>query len=156
MEFLRFFYSFVWVRILVCYWNHCRVTINYKALWVFSGMPQQYLNKELGYELELWTWFIEKNVDAVMLGKNTFVLAFFLPLKLVWGGSFSYNLFTKNSTYEEDQQNQKLFFHLIFGISIPSFHYWVVYIKKSIFYRKRRCNWEKRKKKGSLVLVSIT
>ena len=80
---LKIFYSFVWVRIFVCWWNPCRATINYKALCVFSGMPQQYLNKELGYELDLWTRFMEKNVGAVTLGNNTFILVFFLLLKLV-------------------------------------------------------------------------
>ena len=150
MEFLRFFYSFVWVRILVCYWNHCRVTINYKALWVFSGMPQQYLNKELGYELELWTWFIEKNVDAVMLGKNTFVLAFFLPLKLVWGVHLVITCSQKIQPMRRINRTRNYFFTSFLEFQS---HLYITgwFILRKVYFTEREGVTEKRGRKRGLL-----
>ena len=98
-------------------------------MWVFSGMPQQYLNKELGYELDSW----KKMWVQFRLGKNTFALAFFLLLKFVWG-PFSYNLFAKYATNEEDQQNQKLSFFTSF-LKIQS-HFYIIwwFILRKVYY----------------------
>ena len=71
---------------------------------------------------------------------------------------FSYNLFTKYSTNEEDEQNQKLSFF----ISFLKFEYhiyiigWIILRKVYSTEREVGVTEKRRKKKGSLVLVSTT
>lgn len=124
----------------------------------FKMMNQQYLSKELGWKYDLWAWFMKNMVVAVMLGKSIFVLVSFLLLKLIWD-PFSYNLFTKYLTNEEDQQNRN-FFHLSFEISIPPLHYdimgWFMLWKAFFSEREEGVTEKRRKKKRSLVLVSST
>ena len=92
-----------------------------------------------------------------MVGKNTFVLAFFLLLKLVLS-PFSHNLLTKYSTNEEDQQNQKLSFFTSF-LKFQSHLYivgWFMLGKVYFTEREEGVTGKGRKKKGSLVPVNST
>lgn len=100
---------------------------------------------------------MKKIVGVVMLGKNNYVLDFFLLLKLVWS-PFSYSLFTKYSTNEADKQNQKLSFLTSF-LKFQSCLYnmgWAMLRKVYFTEREKDVTERRRKKKRSLVLVGST